>query len=226
MSNKYYGNGKFLKNRDISQEDRRCSIDEMKHDSLDKWYATYYDAEFCMNCDGPEYLKNFYLSRKRYAQRFNSWFNKLNLDGNVHLDIGFASGKTIYWLAQRYPNIVIDTFDFNENCKNLFEPLKELVPQIRNITIDDASNLNYENESYDSITAIDFYEHTPRDIMIKSLEINYKILKYGGEMHLYVGKSVQPEHINLIPDQETIELCEGMGFKLKRVHEELLTFEK
>ena len=45
-------------------------------------------------------------------------------------------------------------------------------------------------------------------------------------MHLYVGKSHNEEHINLIPDKKTIELCESLGFKVVRIYKELLSFIK
>lgn len=225
-NNKYFGLGKYRKNIEISSKLRKETIDKTESNKLNEWYSTYYDAEFFMECTGIDYLIDFYNTQKHYQSRFTTWFNDIDLSDNIHLDIGFSTGKTLYWMSKKYTNIVIDTFDFNENCKNIFHPLTELIPQIRNIDILDATKLNYKENSYDSITALDFYEHTPIEIMIESLKINYKILKPHGEMFIYVGKSPNEEHINLIPDSETIKICKEIGFKFIRANNELLIFSK
>lgn len=226
-NNTYFGNGNYRLNKEITKKIRKETIDKTESDKLNEWYSTYYDAEFFIECTGTKYLSDFYNKKFNiYGTRFNNWFNSHNLENNIHLDIGFSTGKTLYWLSKKYPNIVIDTFDFNENCKNIFEPLKELIPQIRNIDILDATNLNYEENSYDSITALDFYEHVPIELMIESLKINYKILKPNGEMFIYLGKSPNEEHINILPDSTTIQLCKDIGFQLKNSFNELLTFTK
>lgn len=226
MSGKYYGIGKYHSNKELTAEEKKEAIVELKDSALSDWYATYYDAEFCVKCDSPGYLVDFYNSRVSYKKRFEGWFKEENLSGNKHLDIGFASGKTIYWLSKLFSEIRIDTFDFNKNCENLMPYLKELIPQISNISIDDASKFCANNESYDSITAIDFYEHTPMNIMIESLKINYNILKKGGTMYLYLGKTICTEHINLMEDSKTISLCEKMGFEFKGENNSLLLFSK
>jgi len=226
-NNIYFGNGEYRLNKDITKKIRKETIDKTESNKLNEWYSTYYDAEFFMECTGTKYLLDFYNRNfNTYGSRFNNWFDSYNLENNVHLDIGFSTGKTLYWLSKKYPNIVIDTFDFNENCKNIFEPLQELIPQIRNIDILDATKLNYKENSYDSITALDFYEHVPIKLMIESLKINYKILKPYGEMFIYVGKTPNEEHINLISDSETIKICEEIGFKFIRAKNELLIFKK
>jgi len=222
----YYGKGEYTPNAKISNDLRKKTISTTKNEDLDMWYATYYDSEFFIKCDGEEYLTNFYSKKNRYKSRFDEWFKDLNFNGNTHLDYGFSTGKSLYWLTKRYNDIIIDSFDFNENCKNVIPYIKNLCPQVRELTIQDSSKLNYSEETYDSITALDFYEHTPYEIMVESLKISYKILKKGGTMHLYVGKTTNPEHINLISDSKTIELCESLGFKLKRNYKELLTFTK
>lgn len=224
--NKYYGKGTYLQNSEISKKTKKETINLTKDEHLNEWYATYYDGQFFIDCNSEDYLTNFYSKRPKYKERFDKWFKGLNLDGNLHLDYGFSTGKTLYWLSNRFTNITIDSFDFNENCNNIIKYLKNLNPQVRDLTIQDSSKLKYPKEIYDSITAIDFYEHTPYKIMVESLKISYKILKNGGTIHIYVGKTVNPEHINLISDVKTIELCESLGFKLNREYDELLSFIK
>jgi len=224
--NKYYGKGLYTPNSEISENTKKETIKLTKDEHLNEWYSTYYDGQFFVDCDGEDYLVNFYSKRNKYKQRFDMWFKDLKLDGNLHLDYGFSTGKTLYWLSKKYNNITIDSFDFNENCKNIINYIKNLNPQVRDLTIQDSSKLKYPKESYDSITAIDFYEHTPYKIMVESLKISYKILKKGGTIHIYVGKTISSEHINLISDSKTIELCESLGFKLTRKLNELLSFSK
>jgi hypothetical protein len=139
---------------------------------------------------------------------------------------GCPTGKSLYWLSERYPEIKIHTIDFNKNCENIFEPLRELIPQIVDISIQDASQLDYAPDSFDSITALDFYEHTPEPVMIESLKMNRELLRDGGKMFLYVGKTPNEEHINLIPDAQTIDLCRGLGFTFETEINELLVFRK
>tara|TARA_B100000212_G_C27306933_1_gene504045 strand:+ start:126 stop:803 length:678 start_codon:yes stop_codon:yes gene_type:complete len=224
--NKYHGKGEYQPNSKISSDLRRQTIDDTPDEQLNDWYATYYDAEFFMKCDGPEYLRNYYATKNFYRYRFDSWFEEFELDGNIHLDLGFSTGKSLFWLSQIYPNLQIHTIDFNENCRNIFEPLQELIPQIVDISIQDASKLDFAQESFDSITALDFYEHTPLEVMKKSLELNFDLLRKGGMMYLYVGKTPNEEHINLIPDAQTIALCVDIGFTFEKEKNQLLVFSK
>lgn len=224
--NEYHGLGDYKPNAEISSDLRRDTINKTPDDALNDWYATYYDAEFFMKCDGPEYLRNYYGTKNRYRVRFDSWFRDFDLDGNIHLDLGFSTGKSLFWLSQIYPNLKIHTIDFNENCKNIFEPLQELIPQIVDISIQDASKLDFAQELFDSITALDFYEHTPSEVMRKSLELNFELLREGGIMFIYVGKTPNEEHINLIPDAQTIALCTDIGFNFEQEKRELLVFRK
>ena len=100
MKTKYYGNSEYKSNKEITQKIRAESIEKTKDENLNEWYATYYDAEFFINCTDPEYLLSFYKKRKHYEVRFNSWFKDVDLDNNVHLDIGFSTGKSLFWLGQ------------------------------------------------------------------------------------------------------------------------------
>lgn len=224
--NQYHGKGEYLTNDKINSGLRKSTIESTPEEKLNEWYATYYDAEFFMKCDGPDYLVQYYHLRSKYESRFRGWFDGIHLDGNTHLDLGFSTGKSLYWLSQLYPNIQIHTIDFNENCRNIFEPLQDLVPQIVDISIQDASKLDFAQESFDSITALDFYEHTPIEVMRKSLELNFELLHKGGRMFLYVGKTPNEEHINLIPDAQTIVLCTDIGFTFEQDKNELLVFSK
>lgn len=224
--NQYHGKGEYLTNNKINSDLRRSTIESTPDEKLNEWYATYYDAEFFMKCDGSDYLVQYYHLKTKYEARFKGWFHDIQLDGNTHLDLGFSTGKSLYWLSQLYPNIQIHTIDFNENCRNIFKPLQDLVPQIVDISIQDAADLDFAEESFDSITALDFYEHTPKEIMRESLRINHEILRKGGRMFLYVGKTPNEEHINLIPDTETIQMCEDVGFNFEFDKSELLVFTK
>ena len=62
--------------------------------------------------------------------------------------------------------------------------------------------------------------------MLDSLKINFNALKQKGRMYLYLGKTIQEEHINILEDKQTIDICTSLGFKFIENIDELLIFEK
>jgi ubiquinone/menaquinone biosynthesis C-methylase UbiE len=189
-----------------------------------EWYEQVIDSSWLqMGGDRttPEGLKKWYNSKQNesYRNRLLEWFKEQELFGKC-LELGVNCGKTIYWLHEMYPSIRFDVLDWNKNLQILKPAMSQLVP-IDDFIIGDCSSIDKHNESYNNITSIDFYEHIPEEVYFKSIEEVNRLLKRGGKFFVFLGHTIQPEHINIrnIDVIKSDISNKGFDFVTKRIFE-------
>lgn len=192
---------------------------------LQKWYKLNYDPGWYENCDSCEYLLDFYRRRKRYEVRLRRQFEGIELSG-LGLDLGFATGKALFWLQNLYPKVQFDALDFNPSVLKVIPYLQEVVPAIREFLVCDCTRIERPDDSYDFVTSLDFYEHLPEETYFLSLREVLRLLKPEGRLFLYIGKTKLPEHINLRSNEQVISDCGKRGFEFVRNSRDLLIFTK
>jgi len=163
---------------------------------------------------------------QNYINRWKHWFKNINIMGGRILDIGFQDGKTLYQLSQRYPDLKIDALDFNPGLSKAIPFLKKLMPNLDNIWIGDCQTVNKPDGYYDYIHCLDFFEHLPHDVYLKTIQECHRLLKTDGAMYIYIGKTDATAHIHLISNETVISDMECRGFKFIKNTNDLLIFQR
>ena len=201
------------------------SIDEYAPDELHEWYREHYDKNWFDRCDSVQYLIDFYAAREKYRQRFETWFEDIRLKGRG-MDLGFSTGKTLHWLLQKYPEITLDSIDFNPNVRKVIPFLKALNPRIGRLLVEDCTRLSAPDMHYDFVTALDFYEHTPRETYLRSVGEVERITRPDAYFLVYFGKGSLHEHINLCSDEQVIRDVTSCKFSFSQRRGGLLVFRR
>jgi len=160
-----------------------------------------------------------------YINRWKNWFANIEINGRI-LDIGFQNGNTLYQFSQKYPNIKIDALDFNPGLLNAIPFYKKLMPNLDDIWIGECQSINKPDKYYDYISALDFFEHLPENIYFKTIQECYRLLKNGGHIFVYVGKSGATAHINERPDEQVIKDMQYYGFEKIQNIQGMFVFRK
>lgn len=172
-----------------------------------EWYEKNYHpkAKWYGDMDTASKLINWYHNKFRaHLQRFRVWFQGVNLNQGELLELGFNTGKTAYYMAKTYPNLIIDGIDFSREVKHIGDLLVTMMPQIRSMQIADVSAIPFHANSYNFVTALDLFEHLPEGIYQKTIDEINRVLRPNGLVFVYTGQEVQEEHIHIIPAEKVV----------------------
>jgi len=162
---------------------------------------------------------------QNYINRWKHWFDGIELNGRI-LDIGFQDGKTLYQLSQKYLDLKIDALDFNPGLSKAIPFFKKLMPNLHDIWIGDCQVVNKPDGYYDYIHCLDFFEHLPHDIYLKTIRECHRLLENDGIMFVYVGKTDATAHIHFISNETVISDMEYGGFKFIQNISDMLIFQR
>ena len=157
--------------------------------------------------------------------RHNNAFARHPDLGGRCLELGFNSGLTVWRLAKKYPDLVVDGIDFNPAIERLIPFIKGFLPNVGDLWLCDSSKIDRPDGHYDCITSLDYFEHLPLFIYVDTLLECARLLKPGGLIWVYFGRPEAVEHINRREDRSVIEDFWGLGFKLIE-HGDVLVFQK
>ena len=185
-----------------------------------EWYQESTQATWLHKIsDADSWLAHIKRIPEHNRQRFLKWFKNVeNVSGSM-LEMGFNAGKTIYWMSQRFPDLnIIDGFDWNPGVEKLIPHIKHHVSAVRNLEIGHCKDalLKFQDNSYDVVTSLDFFEHLKEDEYFFCIEQAFRVLKDDGIMFMYIGESNNPEHINLRPLNNVIKEIESRGFSMQK----------
>jgi len=135
------------------------------------------------------------------------------------LEVGCQFGKTVFWVADRYPATVFYMFDFAQTAIDFINKHNP-IPEQTVVWRGDASDICYEGQRFDGffdlVSMLDFTEHIPPKIYRKTITEAFRVLKPGGHLLLKQGNTIRPEHINIRWEWQLIRDFEKAGFLLKR----------
>jgi len=151
--------------------------------------------------------------RMRYGTRLFTWLDGMELNGRL-LEMGFNDGKSLVWLSEKYPYLEMDALDFNETLRCIEQPLRELVPSLKDVMYCDCTNVDKPDATYDVITCLDLFEHLPYYTYMNTLLECRRLLKDDGCLLVFVGQGEQPGHINLMTLKELLADAKANGFKV------------
>ena len=134
-----------------------------------------------------------YNKPSHYRKRFDFWFTAFTLKGRL-LEIGFNSGKSAYWLYQRYKNLEIFAFDFS----TALLPVAKILSSRIHCFLADGVAIPLRNRSIDHVTILDVVEHLPPQIWKRALKEIRRVTTGKGLVFIHVGTSEAKEHINNI----------------------------
>lgn len=144
--------------------------------------------------------------RKRFFSFLNLW--KLDLDGKACIDIGCHHGKSMVWCLELYPEIKrFVGLDFSgvaiDWLGKEFPDKRDAIEFIQG----DVGRLAYyfEPETFDVLFCIDMIEHLPEGTYRAMIEGIKYIARPRSLIVCQVGKTDQPEHIHIIPDEQVIK---------------------
>lgn len=163
---------------------------------------------------------------QNYINRWKHWFAGIFLPEGRLLDIGFQDGKTLYQLSQKYPELKIDSLDFNPGLSKAIPFFKKLMSNLDNIWIGDCQKVNKPDGHYDYIHCLDFFEHLPHDVYLKTIQECHRLLKTDGVMYVYTGKTDANAHIHLISNESVISDMESNGFEFVQNISDMLVFQR
>src|SRR3989338_6733947 len=125
-------------------------------------YETQYHAKgtWVDTIQSPADLLANYATEAYYHNRFQSWFSPFNLRGHL-LELGFNSGKTAFWFAQKYPELTIDGIDFSRSLVDVATLIPRLAPNLRDFVLGDFCELPFPNSAYQFVSCLDVIEHLP-----------------------------------------------------------------
>ena len=123
-------------------------------------------------------------------------FNQLALNSEITSLLDIGTGKhSIFplYVSYRYPGITVRLTDWGNYVYKQLKRInnhKILKKQLYNSKIviekQDATNLTYENDSFDRVSAISVIEHIPEDGDTLSVKEMYRVLKPNGRMVITV----------------------------------------
>lgn len=155
---------------------------------------------------------------QRNKPRFETWFEDIELSGSL-LELGFNAGKSITWLAERFPALNhIDGFDWNPSVQRLIPFIKENVPAVNKLWRAQCDVISAPDNFYDNVSSLDFFEHLTTGHFVSCLQECRRVLKSNGTMVVYIGESeANPEHINCMKIEVAIAAIESQGFKMIKI---------
>ncbi len=182
---------------DLGYHDKMDAISGGTAGTLDFWEARGYHARLMRVCDQLDHFVVF-PARTRY------------------LEVACMYGKTAFWLARRYPQLEVWTFDFSErfvaHCK-AHNPIGDRL----HIWQGDCTDIRDGEQSFDGFfdfaTCIDVTEHLPEDVYQGLLRELARVVKPGGHLLLMQGNTPQVEHIHVIAEAQLVRDVEHVGFR-------------
>ncbi|GAH73088.1 unnamed protein product [marine sediment metagenome] len=185
-----------------------------------KWYDEEYNEKI-YNADKLDYQKLMkFLENSGYKKRLYDVLDKVNIKPNSKwLEVACHHGKTVFWTAERYPNLNINFFMFDFSTTSIEwikrnNPIPEKTVVWRGDIQEIAIKGNLFEDFFDIITCIDVTEHLPVKIYKKGIKEMYRVLKPGGQLIIMQGISDIIEHINIRPEKEYVNDFKIAGFKL------------
>jgi len=174
-----------------------------------EWYENEYHAKGDYNLpertwdqvQGEWDAKGHHL---RFVGFLHAWAN--NLNGKNCIDIGCHHAKSMSWCFDEYP--AIETFTGVDFSQVAIDWCSKNFP--RSVGVEfismDVSHLRHLGENkFDVVFCVDMIEHLPWEVYMLMVKGIKYICKPGGKIVCQIGKTIQPEHINIIPDQQAIE---------------------
>ena len=178
-----------------------------------EWYGGEYVDNWINTIHDKDSLLANYNRQVKYRDRFYYWFkNVMPVQGNV-MEYGFNDGKSMYWLNNMFGHINFYTMDWSTKLDSIIPYIKEVVDELKEVQYYDCTaGIKADDSFFDCVLSIDFFEHLPNVVYNTVIKETYRILKPGGHAYVYIGKTVQPEHINLIGDSVVmVDMMKG-GF--------------
>jgi SAM-dependent methyltransferase len=120
-----------------------------------------------------------------------------------HLEVACMYGKTAFWLAEHYPSLRIDAFDFSERFVNMARAHNPFPDRVV-IRVGDLTAIEHPASTFDSATCIDVAEHLPDQVYRRGLAELARVIKAGGYLLLMQGNTIQVEHIHILPEEELV----------------------
>jgi hypothetical protein len=151
----------------------------------------------------------------RHSKLMHCYHDVPTLEGHG-LEIAFSMGCSTIWLMDRYPNITLDSMDFQPCFKKLIPYFKELYGnRIKEFWIGSAHTTGKPAGHYDFINSASVWEHLTEDIYWKVLRECHRVLKPEGKLYLFVdpGPNDGEEHIRCVPLNQTVAEMRVAGFE-------------
>lgn len=172
-----------------------------------KWYEEIYhpNAEWYGDMDTPSKLISWYHHKFRaHLERFRIWFAGVKLNQGELLELGFNTGKTAYYMSKLYPNLIIDGIDFSRAVQPIGDLLVKMMPNIRSMRLASCSDLPFDDNSYNFVTALDLFEHLPETTYQETIDEINRVMRGNGLVFVYTGQAIQDEHIHIIPPEKVV----------------------
>ena len=142
-------------------------------------------------------------------------------DGDSVLVPGCGGGHNISLLRSAYKGIKIVGFDWSETvlgfCRRVF-------PDVLFIQ----SSVGEFNPAmvFDHVVAFDFTEHLSLTDYAKFIDLSFRSLRVGGTVGIVPGKTIRPEHINLMHPCTIANHLSQFGFKITAMGQQWVVGEK
>jgi SAM-dependent methyltransferase len=134
-----------------------------------------------------------------------------------YLEVACMYGKTAFWMAERYPQLDVWTFDFSER---FVEATRAVNPIGNRLTVwrGDATDIHLGTERFEAFfdlaTCIDVTEHLPDEVYRCMLAELARVIRPGGHLLLMQGNTISVEHIHVLSEEALVRDVEAAGFTL------------
>lgn len=182
-----------------------------------EWYEQVYHQHACVGKTFSQYIGEY----ASYRQRLLEALAEVDLPWPEArwLEVGCMQGKTAYWILERHPKVHMHMFDFSAVA---IEWIREnlplgLGPDVWVGSIDDIRRGEARFDAYfDVVSCIDVTEHLPKGIYHRGIAEMHRVLRPGGLLLLMQGNALQPEHINVLPEDQLVKDFCSVGFRCVR----------
>lgn len=206
-----------------------------------KWVRNFARPLFYRLQRKIEYSKEFYeteyhsgtyrLQERSYQEVMAEWeamgwkkmlfevFDRIEspLAPRTWLEPACHHGKTVFWLAERFPETRFFMFDFSQTAIEFCTKYNP-IPERSVIWQGDLTRIEHNgmtfDDYFDMATLLDVTEHLPADIYRKTIQEVFRVLKPGAHLLLKQGHEILPEHINILPERVLVRDFENAGFHL------------
>ena len=135
------------------------------------------------------------------------------------LEVGCQFGKSVFWLADRYPETKFYMFDFAETAISFINKHNP-IPKRTVVWRGDVSEICNKDmrfdDFFDTVSMLDITEHLPKSIYFKAIDEVFRVLKPGGYLLLKQGNEILSEHINIRWEWQLVRDFEKAGFRLEQ----------